>query len=367
MSRTYHRRFRVTRTFCSVFVLVLCSLLSWLRRRRTPRRRSRWPASSSGCRPRRRSRRRSPRYRATYDDARARVKKLTGARKLELGGVVTRPRGHGGARRSSRPAGSRACSSRCSATSSAGRRSRCSAAATRVELHRLRARLPVLSRPRHPDPVARDVRQAQRLLERRQALRRQGRSAAGRDQAAGRRARRRPRVGVPVPVRRPAAAVGQLARPGHRPAGDGPHRHPPQPPGRRLADRARAGCGIFQTAPPAGVRIACRHRRALPAVLRAAEAEDPQRLHPVARRPLRLRRPHRRPDRASRCSRTATARAAPRCGTFDTGAWWLYAAARSPASPTSATTSSCATSSPAVHAHGRGRVLRRRSSTSPPI
>ena len=40
-------------------------------------------------------------------------------------------------------------------------------------LHRLRARLPVLSRPRHPDPVARHVRQAQRLLERRQALRRQ--------------------------------------------------------------------------------------------------------------------------------------------------------------------------------------------------
>ena len=52
------------------------------------------------------------------------------------------------------------------------------------------------------------------------------RRAAGRDQGARRRARRRPRVGVPVPVRRPAAAVGQLARPGHRPAGDGPLRRP---------------------------------------------------------------------------------------------------------------------------------------------
>ena len=90
-----------------------------------------------------------------------------------------------------------------------------------AQLPRLRARLPALSRPRHPDPVARDVRQAQRLLERRQALRRAGRRAARRGAAAGHRARRRARVGVPVPVRRPDAAVGQLARPGHRPAGDG--------------------------------------------------------------------------------------------------------------------------------------------------
>ena len=52
-------------------------------------------------------------------------------------------------------------------------------------------------------------------------------------------ARRRPRVGVPVPVRRPAAAVGLLARPGHRPAGDGPQRHAPEPPGGRVPGRAR--------------------------------------------------------------------------------------------------------------------------------
>ena len=45
---------------------------------------------------------------------------------------------------------------------------------------RLRARLPALRRPRDPDPVAGHVRQAQRLLERRQALRHARRRAARR-------------------------------------------------------------------------------------------------------------------------------------------------------------------------------------------
>ena len=103
-----------------------------------------------------------------------------------------------------------------------------------------------------------------------------------------------------------------------------------------------------------------RRRRPLPAVLRAAGAEDPQRLHPVARRALRLRLADRRPARRSRSSRPATRGAVRRCATFDTGAWSLYsprlvllrvrprlphAAARLP--------------QPAVLAHGGGRVLRR--------
>ena len=69
------------------------------------------------------------------------------------------------------------------------------------------------------------------------------------------RARRRARVGVPVPVRRPGAAVGQLARPGHRPAGDGALGDAAEPPG-RVFPVALRGLGIFQTSPPAGVRIA---------------------------------------------------------------------------------------------------------------
>ena len=72
--------------------------------------------------------------------------------------------------------------------------------------------------------------------------------------AAGHRARGRARVGVPVPVRRPEPAVGLLAGPGHGPAGDGALRDAAAAPGRRLPDRA-ARAGIFQTAPPAGVRV----------------------------------------------------------------------------------------------------------------
>ena len=60
---------------------------------------------------------------------------------------------------------------------------------------------------------------------------------------------------------------------------------------------ALRGLGIFQTAPPAGVRVALRRRRALPPVLRAAEVLRAQRLRPVAGRALRLRLADRRRDR----------------------------------------------------------------------
>ena len=107
---------------------------------------------------------------------------------------------------------------------------------------------------------------------------------------------------------------------------------------------ALRGLGIFQTSPPAGVRDARRRRRALPAVLRAAAAAGAQRLHPVARRPLRLRGADRRPDRARRCSTPATSPGAPRCRRSTPAPGRCTRAARSRASPTSATTSCCATS-----------------------
>ena len=298
MSRTYHRRCRVTRTFCSGFCAG--SVQPAPRGRAVgarPEAGHGRRASSSGCRPKAPIPRPIAAYRATYDDARARVKRLTGARKVQLGGVVTDLEGMAARKQFTL---SRLPSlfltlqrnvewwttQRAAQQRRAGR------------LHRLRARLPVLSRPRHPDPVARHVRQAQRLLERRQALRRQSVRAPGRDQDAVRPARRRPRVGVPVPVRRPAAAVGLLARPGHRAAGDGPQRHAPEPPGGRVPGRPRRArhlpdraAGRRARSPPAPAPTTC----STPACRSFKVA---QRLHPVAQRALRLRDPHRRPDRA---------------------------------------------------------------------
>ena len=108
---------------------------------------------------------------------------------------------------------------------------------------------------------------------------------------------------------------------------------------------ALRGLGIFQTAPPAGVRVAGRRRRPLPAVLGAAEPEDPQRLRPVARRPLRLRRADRRRRPRARCSTRATSPRARRCRRSTPAPGRCTRAARSPTSPTSATTRCCATSS----------------------
>ena len=125
-------------------------------------------------------------------------------------------------------------------------------------LRRLRARVPVLSRPRHPDPVARHVRQAQRLLERRPALRRPRAGAARRGRCRW-------------PPSAPAASPGSTCS-------RSTARRPPwvsslaQGTGlqamARSATRLRRqaevfpvalrGLGIFQTAPPAGVRIARR-------------------------------------------------------------------------------------------------------------
>ena len=200
-----------------------------------------------------RGRRRLPRRPTT---TRGEVKRLTGARKVELGGVVKRPRGDGGARPVHGPRRVPALfltlqrNVECWSTAAAAalRRAR--------RLHRLRARLPVLSRPRHPDPVARDVRQAQRLLERRQALRRARGRAAGREQGRS-------------PPSAPAASRGSTCSRSTARRRRGSARSPRAPACRRWRARPRAcnrqadvfpvalrGLGIFQTAPPPGVRIA---------------------------------------------------------------------------------------------------------------
>ena len=80
---------------------------------------------------------------------------------------------------------------------------------------------------------------------------------------------------------------------------------------------------IFQTPPPEGVRVPAGARRALPAVLVRPRAADPQRVHPVAQRALRLRAawpPTRRPGAVRRGRR----RARQEVPTYDTGAWSLY-------------------------------------------
>ena len=124
---------------------------------------------------------RTPPPTARSTSTRAGRSSLTGARKIELGGVISDLEGMAARDAVQQPV----AAPRAVPDAAPQRRVLEPAAAAELrrtaELHRLRARLPVLSRPRPPDPVARDVRQAQRLLERRQALRRAGGRAAGRD------------------------------------------------------------------------------------------------------------------------------------------------------------------------------------------
>ena len=144
------------------------------------------------------------------------------------------------ARKQFPPRASPRCSSRCSATSSGGRTA-AAALGQRATASPARSSSSSTTRATGCRSSGSGRSASSTALDRRQALRRARRRAAGRGDAAGHRARRRARVGVPVPVRRPGAAVGQLARPGHRAAGDGALGHAAQPPGRRVPDRrARA-------------------------------------------------------------------------------------------------------------------------------
>ena len=84
---------------------------------------------------------------------------------------------------------------------------------------------------------------------------------------------------------------------------------------------------------------------ALRAVLLRARAADPQRLRPVARRPLRLRPPGGRRPRQGAVRRRASCARARRCRPTTPAPGRCTRAGRSRTSPTSATTRSCATSS----------------------
>ena len=193
-------------------------------------------------------------YRATYVDARARVKRLTGARKVELGGVVKDLEGMAARKQFtlSRVPALFLTLQRNIEWWSAQRLLR---SGERVGFTGIRARLPVLSRPRHPDPVARHLRQAQRLLERRHPVRRTG--SALLDEIKGLATQRAgglaweylfPFDGQSPPwVSSLAQGTGlqAMARSATRL--------------NRQADVfpvALAGLGIFRTPPPAGVRIA---------------------------------------------------------------------------------------------------------------
>ena len=225
------------------------------------------------------------------------VKPLTGARKVELGGVV-KDLEDMAARDQFRPSRLPALFLTLQRNVEWWTAQPLLRYGQRVELPRLRARLPVLPRPRAPDPVARHVRQAQRLLDAAASATTRAPSALL-DEA------------LPLATERAGGLAWEYLFPFD---GQAPPWVSSLAQGTGLQAMARSatrlnrqadvfpialrGLGIFQTAPPAGVRVRRRRRRALPAVLGAAAAEDPQRLHPVARRALRLRRADRRRDRA---------------------------------------------------------------------
>ena len=354
---------RISRSLCIGFVTVLCSLCAvdsaHAQKRPTVAGELKRLADEGQLTPED-----AAAHRALYIDARGKVKRLTGARKNELGGVVKDLEGMAARGSFEQPV----ADPRAVPHPAPQRRvlEHAAAAALRraAELPRLRARLPVLPRPRAADPVAGHLRQAQRLLERRQALRRPGQRAAGRGDAARHRARRRARVGVPVPVRQPGAAVGLLTGPGHGPAGDGALGHQAPAPGRDLPARAARARHLPDRA-AAGRARGVRRRRALPAVLGRAAVLRPQRLRPVAGRPLRLRAADRRRDRARALRRGRPRRQARRSRPSTPAPGRCTRAGRSRRSPTSATTSSCATSWPSCASAPRPSSTAAPTSTSP--
>ena len=94
---------------------------------------------------------------------------------------------------------------------------------------------------------------------------------------------------------------------------------------RTRCSRSRSrGLGIFEPRRPQGVRVPAGAGAHYLQYSFEPRPADPQRLHPVARRALRLRRTAGRRPRDARCSPTASARAREEVPTYDTGAWSLY-------------------------------------------
>ena len=142
------------------------------------------------------------------------------------------------------------------------------------------------------------------------------------------------------------AAVGQLARPGHGPAGDGALGDAAAAPGRDLPDRAARARHLPDRAAARACACASGDGAHYLQYSGLPRLFDPQRLRPVARRPLRLRRADRRRRPRARCSTPATSPRARRSRPSTPAPGRCTRAARSRRSPTSATTRCCATSSP---------------------
>ena len=237
-------------------------------------------------------------HRAIYDDAQGEGQDAHGraqgrARRRRQG-----PRGHGGARPVPARRGSPRCSSRCSATSSAGAPQPLLSAGAR---HRA-SPAPSSSSSSIPATGSRSSGS--------------GRSASSTATGAAASATTRGparcwtrRCRSPPSAR--AASRGSTCSRSTARRRRGSARSPRAPACRRWRARPRGsaarptssrsplrGLGIFQTPPPAGVRVADGDGAHYLQYSGLREAEDPQRLRPVARRPLRLRRADRRRDRA---------------------------------------------------------------------
>ena len=190
--------------------------------------------------------------RAAYEDAKRTVRRLSGARKVELGAVVATledvaARGQLTASRLAPlfltlRAQPRVVDEGPAAGLGPARR-----------LRGLRDRLAVLPQGRHPDPGARHLRQGQRAV----VLAPDRRARAGRRRAAParRRARRRPGLGVLLPLPRGQGAVGLEPRAGHRAAGALARGDAPRAARRRSSPVTSRGLGIFERAAPEGVRV----------------------------------------------------------------------------------------------------------------
>ena len=222
---------------------------------------------------------------AGWRSASTTLKRLTGARRVQLGAVVANLTALA---KAGRLTPSRAPQAVPDARAQPGLVVEGAAAELRPAggLRRQRARVAVLPGPGHPGAVARDVRQGQR------GLRSKDNDRPVAPARRGPRARRRSApAGWPssTPSRSTAAGPrGSAAWP--RAPGSRRCRAPrrawatPPTPTRRAARWASSA-----RPPPEGVRVATRGRGPLPAVLLRAQAADRQRLRAVAQRPARPR------------------------------------------------------------------------------
>ena len=155
-------------------------------------------------------------------------------------------------------------------------------------------------------------------------------------------------------------------------AGDRPLGGQARPPGGAVPAIA-AGLKMFEQPTPTGVRVRAADGTQYAQYSFAPGPDDPQRLHPVARRALRRRRHHGRPARRARCSRRATATRAQDVPSFDTGAWSLYSRGTRPRVRPQLPHAAARLPRRALRPHADAGLLRRprrtsrATSTTPPV